>query len=135
MVKMIDLVRERNNEFWDSVRKLHLEGLLDAAYADPEKRRLIERWLDGNDCRRIRISQTDFDSDPLVIELGLDGYDIRVGGASAADVEVGFTHLAVVGSSTDIISLARAWVFGRVRVKRLLRNARDNCYAGLLFLS
>jgi len=46
-VVLKDSLLMHNNMFWTSTLEFHLEGLLNRAYSDPGKKKLIESWLSG----------------------------------------------------------------------------------------
>ena len=91
-------IKDRNNEFWESARRLHLEGFLDSVYRDSRKRKLLLRWLRGRGMRRVVFRQMGLLSDPLIIEFYPDGFQVRIGDGDEnlkADVEASATHRSV----------------------------------------
>ncbi len=133
---MTDRVRENNNMFWDSARRLHLDGFLEAVYRSGHKKALIGDWLQGGE-KLILIRQKDFLSDPLLIEFRGEGAEIRVvenGERVEADVEIEATHTAIISYSTELIPCFRAWLRGEIKVPRLWSRMRDHYYAARIFL-
>lgn len=130
-------VRENNNMFWDSARRLHLDGFLGSVYRSGHKKELIQKWLRDCGVKRVMIDQKDFDSDPFLIEFRPDGLDIRViegGEKITAEVVIEATHTAIICYSTELIPCVWAWLRGEIKVPNLWSRMRDHYYAARIFL-
>lgn len=137
MGRMSEQVRLNNNQFWESARRLHLDGLLESIYAKPRRRRLIRKWLDKGRCKRVLIRQMDFDSDPLLIEFREEGFELRVledDEPAAVEVEMIAAHAAIIAYSTDPLPFIFSWLRREIRMPRLFNHARDHWFVFRVFL-
>jgi hypothetical protein len=134
---MIERVRENNNMFWDSARRLHLDAFLEALYRSGSKKAMLGEWLQGGE-KKVLIHQKDFFSDPLLIVFRGDNAAIRVvenGERIEADVEIEATHTAIICCSTDFLPCLRAWLRREIIAPRLWSRMKDHFYAARIFLS
>ncbi len=134
---MLRDLKSHHNMFWDSVRDFHLEPLFKRAYADPARKKLIQRWLASSAGKNIIIRQLDFYCDPLLVEIRSEGWTSRVldGGAEPlAQVELHAIHLALISLSDTLRSFAFGMVRGQFKLPLLFKNPRDHYYAMRIFL-
>lgn len=137
MGRMSEQVRLNNNQFWESARRLHLDGLLASIYEEPRRRRLVRKWLNKERCKRVLIRQMDFDSDPLLIEFREEGFEIGVfeeGEPPPSEVEVIAAHAAIIAYSTDLLPFIFSWLRREIRMPRLFNHARDHWFVFRVFL-
>jgi hypothetical protein len=123
--------------FWDSVRDFYLEPLLKRAYADPDRKQMIQRWLASSAGKNIIIRQLDFYCDPLLVEIGSEGGTGRVldeGAEPLAQVELHAIHLALITLSDSLRSFAFGMLRGNFKLPLLFKNPRDHYYAMRIFL-
>ena len=135
--RMIERVRQNNNQFWATARQLHLDEFMRSVYESGPKKELIKRWLKGGAVKRVLIRQMNFYSDPLLIEFRPDSFMISVlEGADELlpDVEVIATHTAIISYSTDFLPCVRAWLRRELKVPQLTRNPADHYFAAKIFL-
>lgn len=123
--------------FWESVKDFHLEPLFKRAYADPTRKKLIQRWLRGELGKSIIIRQLDFYCDPLLVEIGSEGWTSRVldeGPEPLAQVELHAIHLGLIALSDSISSFAFGMIRGQFKLPLLFKNPRDHYFATIIFL-
>jgi len=55
MGQRLDRVRDNNNQFWQTARQLHLDGLLESVYGSGPKKEPVKQWLHGCGLKRVLI--------------------------------------------------------------------------------
>jgi hypothetical protein len=135
---LTDWAREGANLFWDSARRHHLDELLEDTYRSEARKKIVRAWTGNTGKKSVLIRQINFNSDPLLIVFGPEGFEIGVldnGEQARADVEIQATHTAIICDSSAFIPCARAWINGKIKVPGLWSRPRDHYYAARIFLS
>jgi len=135
-VVLKDSLLMHNNMFWTSTLEFHLEGLLNRAYSDTKKQKLILRWLSGGGPRNIIIKQFDFPSDPLLIRIGPETWSATVlddGKTHTPDVELLTTHLGLVALGDSLRGFVYGFLTGDFKLPMLFKSMRNHFYAMKIF--
>ena len=117
---------------------MHLEPLLKKIYDPSLKRKLINKWLGKSGGKLVLCYQSDFESDPLAIELRKDEYNLYVEEVEklslAPSVILVASHSAFISEIDSFGSLLGSIITGQVKLPVLWKKLRDHIYAMLLFL-
>jgi hypothetical protein len=127
----------RHNEFWQSTMEFHLESLLNKAYELPKKKQLIQKWLAGAKAKNIMVNQTDFPSDPLLLEFGEQGWTYRVledEQPCEAQVVLNSTHIGLIAYTDKLRTFIRGYLTGVFCLPKLFKNPCDHYFVMRIFL-
>jgi hypothetical protein len=131
-----DSLLMHNNMFWTSTLEFHLERVLNRAYADPEKKKRIQRWLNGAQSINIIIKQFDFPTDPLLIQIGPESWSAQVlddGKSYTPDVELLSTHMGLVAMGDSLRGFVYGFLSGDFKLPLLFKSMRNHFYAMKIF--
>jgi len=131
-----DSLVAHNNMFWTSATDFHLGGILDKAYQNPARRKLILRWLDGAEEKKIIIRQSDFPADPFLVRIRKDGWTaslLEEPDTSRADVELVSTHMALLIYTDTLASFLLGLLTRNLRLPIFFHKLRDHYYAMRIF--
>jgi hypothetical protein len=123
--------------FWTSVLDFHLKALLDNAYGNPRKKKLVEHWLNGSESKSVMVMQEDFPTDPLLLTFKPDSWHALVlddGQNPRSDVALVSTHIALIALTGEFWSFVLGMSRGSLKLPLLFRNPRDHYYAMKIFL-